>query len=189
MKEVYVTDLTTGQEIVEFFMIKSCQIRTGSNGKMYFDLKLGDRTGEVSAKKWDVQETDVERLETYQEGDIIRVKAQVTEWQSAKQLRVLRIRKASAADAIDIREYVQAAPEDSEEMFQYLRSTAESMKDPDFRSITLRVLDENHDQLLYYPAAVRIHHAMYGGLLYHTKKMLMNGLGVAEVYPELDRDL
>lgn len=42
---------------------------------------------------------------------------------------------------------------------------------------------------MYYPAATRNHHAEYGGLLYHVKRMLMTGLRVCEVYQNLNRDL
>ena len=35
----------------------------------------------------------------------------------------------------------------------------------------------------------RNHHAEYGGLLYHVKRMLMTGLAVCDIYPILNRDL
>jgi len=42
---------------------------------------------------------------------------------------------------------------------------------------------------MYYPAASKNHHAEYGGLLYHVKRMLMTGLAVCDIYPILNRDL
>ena len=52
-----------------------------------------------------------------------------------------------------------------------------------------KALEDNREKLLYYPAASRNHHAELGGLLYHTKRMLMNGERVCEVYTNLKRDL
>lgn len=189
MKQIYISDLEVGSEITDFFMVKSCGIRTGSNRKDYFDVTLGDKTGEVSAKKWDIQPPEVAKLEELSEGDIVRVKANVTEWQNAKQLRILRIRKSVANDGIEVGEYIKAAPESSEDMYDYIMEVAQSMRDDDLRRLTMKVLTDNRKRLLYYPAASRNHHAMYGGLLFHTEKMLQNALGVCQVYPQLDRDL
>jgi 3'-5' exoribonuclease len=63
------------------------------------------------------------------------------------------------------------------------------MEDEDLKRLCLRVLTDNRDKLMYYPAASRNHHAEYAGLLYHMKRMLMNGLGVCNVYTDLNRDL
>ena len=42
---------------------------------------------------------------------------------------------------------------------------------------------------MYYPAAQKNHHAQLGGLLYHTKRMLMTGERVCQVYTNLNKDL
>ena len=59
MKQVYVKDLQVNTEITEFFMAKKAQIKTGSNGKEYFDVELCDMTGSVSGKKWDIEKYPV----------------------------------------------------------------------------------------------------------------------------------
>ena len=46
--------MKTGEEITSFFMIKAIAIKVGSNRKAYLDMTLGDNTGEVTAKKWNV---------------------------------------------------------------------------------------------------------------------------------------
>ena len=42
---------------------------------------------------------------------------------------------------------------------------------------------------MYYPAAMSNHHAEYGGLLYHIKRMMMSANKLCEVYTNLSRDL
>ena len=150
---------------------------------------LGDKSGEVNGKKWEIPDDELELLSGMKEGDLIKVRAQVTEWQGQSQLRISRIRAANSEDALEISEYVKAAPEDSEEMYSYIYSVAESMEDKDLRALCTKVLSENKERLLYYPAASKNHHAEYGGLLYHVKRMLMTGLRVCEVYINLNRDL
>ena len=188
-KETFVADLVTGADITDFFMVKSSAIRIGANGKQYFDVMLGDKTGEVSSKKWDIQDTEVPSLEAFREGDIVRVRANVTEWQSAKQLKIFRIRPVTGTDELDINDFIKAAPERSEDMFAYIHGVAEAMKDEDLKRLCLRVLDDNRDKLMYYPAASKNHHAMYGGLLFHTKRMLENAVAVSGVYRYLNKDL
>lgn len=92
MKEIFVKDLKKDMEVVDFFMVKASAIKTGANGKQYLDITLGDNSGEVSAKKWDVSEEEHARLDEIKVRDIIKVKALVTEWAGQAQLRIQRIR-------------------------------------------------------------------------------------------------
>ena len=71
----------------------------------------------------------------------------------------------------------------------YIHNEAEAMTDGDLRKLALRLLDDNREKLMYYPAASKNHHAEFGGLLYHMKRMLMTGVRVCEVYTNLNRDL
>ncbi|MBQ6662502.1 MAG: HD domain-containing protein [Firmicutes bacterium] len=189
MKQYYVRDLKSNMEIIDFFMVRSISVRIGTNKKQYLDLRLSDKTGEVNGKKWDVVEAEMPALSAIKEGDIIKVKAQVSEWQGAPQLRILKIRPASAQDGLVAGDFIKAAPEPSEEMHAYLVAAAESMRDEDFRRIALKLLTDNKQRLLYYPAAAKNHHAEYGGLLWHMKRMLMAGRSLCRVYDLLDEDL
>lgn len=189
LHHVNICDLEVNEEINSFYMVKQVAIRTGSNGKQYFNMILGDRTGEVRGNKWDVQDTELPSLEKIHEGDMVRILAKVTEFQKAKQLRITRVRLSNHNDILNMSVYVKCAPEKSEEMYAYILSAAESMEDPDLKALCIRVLTDNKEKLMYYPAASKNHHAEYGGLLYHTKRMLMHGLLVCQVYTDLDKDL
>ena len=189
MKETFVKNLRKDMEVTDFFMVKSSAIKTGANGKQYLDIALGDRTGEVSAKKWDVSEAEQESLVQIKEKESVKVKGLVTEWAGQLQLRIQRIRKTTEEDGQMMADFVKAAPEDPGEMYEYIHKTAEGIGDDDLRKLCIRVLTDNKDRLMYYPAASKNHHAQLGGLLYHTKRMLMTGERVCQVYTNLDRDL
>lgn len=189
MKEIYVKDLRKDQEITEFFMVKSAAVKTGSNGKQYLDITLGDKTGELTGKKWDVSDGEYPALVDIKEKDIVKIKGVITEWAGQLQFRVQRIRKANENDGQQIGDFVKAAPEDPQEMYDFIFDTAQNLTDRDLRELCVRLLTENKDRLLYYPAASKNHHAQLGGLLYHTKRMLMTGMRVCEVYTNLNRDL
>ena len=189
MKEFYIKNVKKDIELTDFFMVKSLAFKTGSNGKTFLDITLGDMTGEISAKKWDVLKDETEVLSKIKEGDIVKVKALVTEWNNMRQLRVTRIRAAVESDGLEISDYIKAAPEPPAEMYSYIHNEAEAMTDGDLRKLALRLLDDNREKLMYYPAASKNHHAEFGGLLYHMKRMLMTGVRVCEVYTNLNRDL
>ena len=188
MKQFYAAALSVDDEITDFFMVKSIAIRTGSTGKDYLDLTLGDSSGEINGKKWDVSPEELPSIKAVKEGDIVKIKGLVTEWNSIKQLRVQRIRKAVPADDIKMQDYVKAAPEDPQEMFAYVLERANAIKDEGLRKISVTALEENRERLLYYPGAMRNHHAEMSGLLYHIRRMLTMGLKACQVYTGLDKD-
>lgn len=189
MKEFYIVDFRTNEEITDFFIIKTIAVKLGSNKKQYLDLLLADSTGEVTAKKWDVSDAELPSINEIKEGDIVKIKAVVTQWNGLKQLRVMKIRRKVENDPIEMVDLIKAAPERAENMYQYIYDRADAMKDPDLKAICIKVLTENKERLMYYPAAQKNHHAQLAGLLYHVKRMLMNGERMCEVYTNLNADL
>ena len=189
MKSIYIKDLKKDQELTEFFMAKTLMIKVGSNGKQYLDITLGDKTGEISAKKWDVSDSEYPTLKAIPDKSIVKIKGLVTEWAGQLQMRIQRIRQADEADGQQMKDFVKAAPEEPQAMYDYIYQIAQSMKDRDLRELCLKLLTVNKDRLMYYPAAQKNHHAELGGLLYHMKRMLMTGECVCRIYTNLNRDL
>lgn len=188
MKDFYVADLEKDQDFTTFFMAKSIEIKVGSNKKQYLDVTAADCTGEINGKKWDVNDEEAENLKKIEAGDFIKIKGLVTEWNGTKQLRIIKIRKGQKEDKLDPKDYIKAAPEDSLDMWTYIHDVANGIGDEDLRTICLTLLKDNKEKLMYYPAAQKNHHAEYGGLLYHMKRMLMNGIAMCGVYRNLNAD-
>lgn len=189
MKDIYISEFKINQEVISYFIVKTVAVKVGSNKKAYLDLLLADKTGEISAKKWDIADEEMPGLEKIKEGSIIKVKALVTEWNGMKQLRVSRIRQTSAEDSIVMMDYIKAAPEAADDMYSYIYDKADNFQDKDLRNICLKQLTDNKEKLMYYPAAQKNHHAEMSGLLYHIKRMLMMAEKACEVYTNLNREL
>ncbi len=188
MKNFYINNLNVDEEITDFFLVKSIAIRVGSNRKQYLDLTLGDCTGEINGKKWDLADEEVYGISAIKEGDCVKIKASVSEWNGTKQLRIAKVRKAQKEDKLDMTDYIKAAPENPEEMYDYILGKANEIGDADLKKLSVRFLSENKEKLLYYPGAMRNHHAEMAGLLYHMKRMLMMGEKACSVYTNLDKD-
>lgn len=189
MKNRYLKDLRTNEEFDDFFIIKQVAIKTGSNRKHYLDLTLGDKSGEISAKKWDISDEEVQSLDRYKIGEVIKIRAKVNEWNQLKQLVVTRIRKPNSEDEIKIEDYIKAAPFPPEEMYEFILTTAMKMSDKDLKQLCVMNLESNRDKFMYYPAAAKNHHAEKSGLLWHITRMLKSGMKLCEVYDFLDRDM
>lgn len=188
MKKVYVDSLETGHDFDDFFLMKSMAVRVGSNQKKYIDMILGDKTGDVSAKKWDASDAEISEMESYGENAIIKVRASVTEWQGKQQLKVSRFRQAVDTDDFDVTEFIRTAPEKGRDMYDFIMGEVAKIGDEDLKKVCTILMERNREKLMYYPAASKNHHALMSGLLFHMKRMLQMGEKACEVYTNLDPD-
>lgn len=188
MKKTFVADLAVGNDITDFFLMKQAAVKTGSNHKQFIDMILADETGDVNAKKWDATPEEIAEIGRLDGSAVLKVRASVNEWQSRKQLKVTRFREAVPEDGVDYSSLIKTAPEEGEKMYADIYAESEKIRDGDLRKVAQAVLERNREQLLYYPAASKNHHAEMGGLLWHMKRMLLMGERACEVYTNLDPD-
>ena len=165
-----------------FLLARSSEQRASSNGSKYLDMTLCDRTGEINAKMWDGTVTPPKA------GAVVKVRAQVTEYNGRLQLRINKVREATE-DEYDLSFLVPCAPYPAEQMLAEITDTVAAMKNGVLRGIVGEMLRMAGDRLMYYPAAQRLHHAERSGLLHHTSTMLKTAKAVLTVYPWLDEDL
>ena len=186
MEEKYIAQFIEGDKIQNFFIIKSMEIRTNKNNKKYIDLTLGDHTGEINAKIWDANNVE-ENL--YKENILVKIRGRVNQWQSQLQLNIEKIRPAQESDEVSIENFVQSAPYRSQWMYNEVLSYLEKIDHMDIYVIVETILKNKKDALMYFPAAKSNHHAVRGGLLYHTLTMLRMGERLLEVYTQLNKSL
>ena len=163
-------------------LVRTSEQRASANGSKYLDMTLADRTGDINAKMWDgtVAPPPV--------GGVVKVRAQVTEYNGRLQLRVNKIRDAAEGE-YDISLLVPCAPYPADQMLGEINAAVDAMENPVLRKVVRQMLDMAGERLLYYPAAQRLHHAERSGLLHHTSGMLKTARHMLECYPWLDRDL
>lgn len=65
------------------------------------------------------------------------------------------------------------------------------IKDDDFSltALAVRLLMKDYEAFYSSSAAKSMHHNLYGGLVYHTSRMVDAAFAICEVYPMLDREL
>ncbi len=189
MKEIFVNTIRKDETIEDIFMLKSKEAKKDKNDRWYLNAVLGDKTGEISAKKWNVDEAEFPALKELREKEIVKVKGKVGEFAGQLQLTIQTIHKLPMGEEPQMSDFVKAAPEPSEDMYEFIKSRVEAFEDEDLKRLALRVWTDNKEKLMYYPAAAKNHHAMFGGLLYHLKRMIMTAEGICNVYTNLNKDM
>ncbi len=169
-----------------FCLIKALDKKVTAKGLPYLDLVLTDAHGEMPAKFWDYKE-DVHA--TFSPGQLIRVRGTLNDFNGIEQLRVERIRPVVESDEVNINDFVPGAEYAGEAMLAEINTVVNGFQDKDLKQLVTAVLDENKNKLLYWPAAFKLHHAMRGGLLYHTLSILRLAQGLCKIYPFVDHDL
>lgn len=186
---IYIKDMIVSQHFDGFYLVKACDIKSGKTGKEYLDMKLGDMSGEIAAKKWDILPGEDAFVRNLEAGTVIKIRADVRDWMGNKQLAIEAIRAVKDGDEYDKEALFKRAPEDPQDMYDYIVGRINAFEDEDLKKICLALYTENKEKLMYYPAAMSNHHAEYAGLLYHVKRMMMMGERACEVYPILSKDL
>ena len=169
-----------------FCVIKAADVKKTAKGVPYLDLVLADKTGETVAKWWDYNDDMPNR---FYAGQLVKVRGTINVFNGSEQLRVERIRPIADNDEVDIGDIVPSAEFSGEQMLAALRDTVAVFADEELKTILGAFLDEYEEKLLFWPAAYRLHHAVRGGLLYHTLSILRLAQGICKVYPFVDADL
>lgn len=183
MEQYTVSQLVKDMRFEGFLLVRSSDQRTGSNGSRYLDINLTDRTGEINCKMWDGT------VPPPPAGTVIKVRGLVQEYNGRQQLRIERLRAAQESDEVDMARLVPCAPEKPEDMRREIDETIDRFQSEDLKKIVREMLRLAGDDLTWFPAAQRLHHAERSGLLHHTTGMLRTAEHIISAYPFLHGDL
>lgn len=166
------------------FMVKQATRATSNNGTSYLSIVLQDMSGTLDSKMWQITEADVE---TAQPGSIVRVMGIMGTYKGHPQLKINELSPVHEGD-VDMSRFIPVAPVQIEKMLETLDERIASIEDADLRLLTKTILDKRRNAFSSYPAAVTVHHAYMGGLLYHSLSVLDLCLKAQETYPLLKKD-
>lgn len=168
-----------------YCILKTVDKKVTAKGAAYLDMTISDKEGEMNAKLWDYKEPTVK----FAVNDFVKVRGTVISYNDTEQFRVDRIRHVQEADHVNIEDYVESAYLTGEVMLRQIEQVVEGFHDEELRRLVTAVIAEYRETLLYWPAALKLHHALRGGLLLHTLSILRLAQAVCRVYPVLNADL
>ncbi len=169
-----------------YCIIKTADKKVNVKGVPYCDFTLSDQSGEVNAKLWDYKE-DVHG--EYETGDFVKVRGTLSKYNGVDQFRIDRIRHVNEEDNVDISQYVPSAEYAGKDMLGQICAYIDRIKDDEIKTLTSAIIKDNEEKLLFWPAAFKLHHAIRGGLLYHTLSVLKLCDAVSRLYPCVDKDI
>ena len=191
MEHIFLNNVTEGTKFDGFYIVKSIAVKESSNGSSYLDLTVSDNSGTMDGKFWNLTRDMIEAWKDIEPGVICKIRGRIEKYKDERQIRIEKFRLDNKSDEgeYDLADLVKKAPVESEKMFAYIENCINKMGNEDIQKVCRKVLSDNRQKLEYYPAAMRIHHAEYGGLLYHMSRMLMMADAISRIYKQLDRDL
>lgn len=169
-----------------FALVKSCDKKKAKNGTSFLDMVLGDKEGEIIAKMWDYRE-DITPMPSV--NSVVKVRGVLQQYNGNDQFIVQRLRNTSESDGVDMADFVKSAECEGSDMLETIRNTVDVFADEDLKKVVLAMLSDNEEKLLTFPAAEKLHHAVRGGLLYHTLSIVRLAQCVCDIYPCIDREL
>lgn len=169
-----------------FALVKSADKKSAKNGTFYLDMLLGDKDGEVYAKIWDFRE---EISPIPEVNSVIKFRGTLQQYNGNDQLIVQKMRPAVDSDNIDMNDFVKSADIDGTDMYRAIVNMVSSFSDSELKSVVLGMLSDNRENMISFPAAEKLHHAMRGGLLYHTLSIVRLAESVCNIYPFVDKEL
>jgi 3'-5' exoribonuclease len=187
MKTPFVTDLGSDQVITTFFLVHEKEIRNTREGKSYLRLELGDRSGTIEARMWDLFETIAKDINR---DDFVKVQARVEIFRNKPQLALQQVRRAKPEE-IDLVDFLPHTKEDVDKLYGRLLEFAESIGNPWLKMLVAGIVTDPKIAPRYKraPAAKVMHHAFIGGLLEHVVGLCALARLLATQYAELDVDL
>jgi 3'-5' exoribonuclease len=184
---VYIRDFTAPMRVRGAFSINNAQLGKTRTDKPYLRCLLGDKTGEVPARMWSIDEATFRRLPT---DGFVYVEGETQPYQGELQL-IIHVIEPVDPTPEQMRDLLPSAKRPVDEMFAELTALLHTFKHPAMQALAKVYLSDQYlmDALKQCPAAKTMHHAYLGGLLEHTLTLLKLADVICPLYPKINRDL
>lgn len=183
----FIEELREGENLMEHYLCKSKQTFKSKNGKSYLSLKLQDKTGIIDAKVWELNNS----INSFNEGDFIKIDGIVTIYNNNKQLNVKRIRKSEEGEYFP-EDYIPSTSRNIEEMHKDLIAFIYTIENVHIKKLLEKIYIDHEEiskKIKTHSAAKTMHHNYLGGLLEHTLSITQLCDFLAKQYPFANRDI
>ena len=175
-----------GEEMEILVMIKESKMRTSKNGKPYLILNFSDASGTIRGNYWDATKEDAQR---YASGTVVELNGKREEYQDHPQIKIFSMRVVGENEGYDFSQFVKSAPVKRENLEETINKRVFEILNPTWNRIVRYLLKKWNQEFFTFPAGKSNHHAVRGGLAFHTVTMLKDAEGIANTYPQVDRSL
>lgn len=162
-----------------FLMVNEIAEGLTSNNSPYIKFTFTDGKDSIKGVMWDKSITDIPDISP---GSVIKIRTIPKTYKNTLQLTVLQCRTITKDDNVCIEDFIKTSPIKPLDIYNELLTRVSNFENESFKKVVTKLLEDNKDKLLYYPAAKVVHHAIQGGLLYHIYRMYKSGAALADIY-------
>jgi 3'-5' exoribonuclease len=180
-------EITSGNSFAGFCLVKEVKQEKTKKGDPYLNITVAKKHKLVSCKLWNNAfggRTVEELLSIFSNGAILHVTGDASEYNGQVQMTINGFRFAENGE-VDIREFIESAPETVESMEAEIRSFIDEITIPILHQITSELFEENKKYFMQHVAAVKMHHNFKSGLAYHTLSLLRIAKNICDQYGEV----
>jgi 3'-5' exoribonuclease len=187
--KVFVRDLSDGQAVDSFFLVRERIRREKRNGEAFMKLQLGDATGIVEAVCWECSD---ELWSAAAPGTIVRVAGPYSvdqRYGKSLTIRALRAAELGEYEPLDLMDGPSAA---FGQMVADLRALMATIQKPALRQLLESLFAEGSEvweRFSTAPAAKKYHQAYRHGLLEHCLSVAQGVSAISATFPGIDRDV
>ena len=183
----YLEDVKENEHVIEHYLCRQKQTLKTRGGKTYYSLRLSDKTGQMDAKVWEMNND----IQSFEEGDMVKIDAQVVTYQNELQLKIIKLRKSREDEYIPLN-YVPCTEKDIEALYKEVVGFIKSVNHPKLRAVLEGILVNDPARVAAFKshsAAKQMHHSYMGGLLEHTLNVAQICDYMSGRYKHVNRDL
>ncbi len=180
-----IKDFVVEDRVEGFFSVRRKDVAEYTRGQ-YVRLELGDATGRIKGVMWDPDQFAREELA---EGQVVKVRGQVTEYNNQLQVTVSRLRLA-LDNEYTMEMILPHSSQTAEWRQARVLKLTEKVENSYIKNLLMSFWEDEIflDGYLKAPAGKLWHHAFIGGLSEHSANVAELALRVAGGYDFLDKD-
>jgi len=166
MATLEIPRLAVGAKVTTELLVRDRDDKTTKTGDPFVVLKLGNRTGELSANVW---KEDVPLVQGVRPGQIVQVIGVIELYQGRRQLKLSGPPRVVPKGAESLDEFLPRITGSVDELWAQVDGWRAEMGGPLRAAVDLFFADEAfRERFARAPGATRGHHAQVGGLLQHS---------------------
>ena len=178
LKRATISDLAMNDKITISTLITSATTKYGAK-KPYVEVCLTDGKSNIFVKDF------TNKAEDYPIGKVIDAEIKLDKF--GYSMESFSITEKSPM------EFIKRSPIDEGLMYEEITETLQDLVgkygENSIANIALTLYSTNKEKLLYWSASKTMHHDLYGGLLYHTYRMMSLAEKMLETYDNLNEEL
>jgi 3'-5' exoribonuclease len=196
-KKHFLRDLKMGDEVDSLFSVKYKKPFKPYAKGFVFEVRLADRTGEMTAKYWGPNdERAVQAVYgSFEANDVVAVKGKASEYRDTVEISINpdkggTIGKA-APGSFCLTDFVARSSRDVDQMMSFLFAAIRKVQNQHLKALLLQFFGDEAfvQRFKTAPASMWLHANWVGGLVEHTLNVLQICEFLAKQYPKMDRDL